>query len=488
MSSLSTLVDSIKFQLLVKQLDDDEFDTFLSQLWRRNGRDTVLQLLRPNKEHNDIPQKELIQITSTIITERDPSHRNLQPTSNSISGTPSHLIGEIASFLHCRSYVSFSSTNRKMFVDCNSPNRFTKLELSEFNQIHPSFSLSNYPKLRYLDLNLIQIAAMNMYYDAITRYCPKLQTLCIGGTQHLSEMHIANVMSDDAGCCGSITTLKLYNFRGMAWDESILKCQQLVRLLNGFNGLTHLDLRNMYYDYSRDHCDIDQFKSLCPRIREISMNCVYGLPYAVLLAAFGYKLLSLTLDQCFRSSLQFPPNSDWSKLQRLSVTVPTKNSLDAVLNTATNIKSISFIPKMGRNVRLSDDEIENALENVIIDHSSLQRFSVSTAAECRLEEICNSIHRGLIRIHKKRKEHLEIALYIDCMESAVTKEFVSLASKILLTLSKSKIEVWKLILEPHGDYSHIEPMIQVMESFIAEHGGKGIKLLDDGSERLVIGN
>ena len=483
MSSRSTLVDSIKFQLLIKQLDDEEFDTFLSKMWRRYGRDTVLQLLCSNTGNCGIPQKELIQITSTIITERKPSRRDLQPTGNSISGAPRHLIGEIASFLDYSDYISFSSTNRKMFVDCNSPNRLTTLNLNEFCKIHSSFCWRNYPKLKCLDLNLVQIATLSVSCDGLSRYCPKLQTLCIRGKKNeTEESALNNFINDNVGRCGSITFLGLCNFRGMRWTESTLKSQQLVRLLTGFPALTHLAFLNVD---SRDHCDIDQFRSLCPRLHQLSMGGVYGLPCAVLLAAFSSKVKDLRLGSCFRPSLQFPLHYDWSKLQTLRFYNSTKRNIDAILKTAQNVTTIDFRVEMGRNKDRLSDEIENVVERFIVDHSSLETFTVSAGSH--LERICNAIHRGLLQIQKKKKDSLGIALLdVDCKQIADIKELMCLLSKLLLPLSKSKIKVWRVVLYRFdGDF---EPIVSEMESFIAEHDGKPIKMLENGAERIVIGN
>ena len=471
MSSLSTLVASIKFRILVKQLDDDEFDAFLSRLWRRNGKDAVLQLLRPNAENNSIPQNELRQITSTIITERDPPRRHPRPTAASILETPSQLIGVIASFLDLADYISFSSTNRKMFVDCNSPNRLTRLDLVQFPVIDPSFCLKDYPKLRFLRVNLHQMPSLNISRDPITLHCPDLECLWLHGDDGEFEgeagaYSIDDFITDNTGRCRAIPTLMLERFL----NENALNSQQLIRLLTEFPALTYLKLGGMVCD---NHGDVDQFKSLCPRINNLSMMYVFGPTYAALLAALSPKLQTLSLDTCFRSSLQLPSNCDWSKLKALCLSAPTQNTMDAILDRAQNLNEMSFDP-IRRVLDRQVIEIENAMERLIVDHSTVETFCIWTQGH--LERICNSIHRGLSQIQKFEKEYLKMILVIDSTELTEIKGFPYLLSKILLTLSEADIMHWTVTLAPTKG-RHFDPRtIEGIRSFIDSNDGIDVDL------------
>ena len=358
MSSLSKLVDSINFQILIERLDDDEFDTFLLELWGGNKRETVLQLLGPNITNKKISQKKLIGIASKIITERDVDLRghSTELPGNSIAETPSSVIGEIASFLDCTSYIAFSSTNRKMFVDCNSPNRLTKLDLSQFTVIDPSFCLMNHPKLRALKVNLHQMTALNISRDAITRHCPNLKKIWLNGAE-AGAYSIDDFIRDNTGRCAAITTLLLAGFVA----ANTLNSQQLIRLLTEFPALTLLGLAAMQ---CRDNYDVDQFKSLCPQINEVAMISVSGLSYVALLTAFSSKLRCLKLVFC-KPPFQIPVDSDWQKLEELHLHGTTKRTMDDLLNKAKNLKKIEFCPnafKQGAS-QMSNIEIENAVEN-----------------------------------------------------------------------------------------------------------------------------
>ena len=487
MSSLSTLVNSIKFQILVKQLDDDEFETFLSRLWRRNGKDTVLELFcRPQTGNNSISQMELIRISSAIITERDPSRRYPQPKIAIISRTPSQLIGEIASFLDYSDYVSFSSTNRKMFVDCNSPNRLIKLDLSKLTDIDPSFCLTNYPKLLYLGLHLEQTESLGISRDAITRHCPDLQALRL--TAHRIDdrkekaptCSINDFITDNKDGCQTITTLRLVDFR----KESALNSQQLIRLLTEFSALTDLQLWSMQCD---DHCDVDELKLLCPLLHNITMAYVTGSGYAALMAAFSPKLRALMLKNCFRSSFQFPSNSDWSKLEQLSICGPTQNTINEIVNRAMNVRLLYFFPNVSerqKTARISNVQIENVVERMFADHPSLKDVCLETRGH--LERICKSIHQGLSRIQKEKKDRLEITLLIDCSELTDMKGFLCLLSKILLNLRDSNIMHWEVQLVPFTRGRHFQPTtVEAIQSCIDSHDGMDLELKTEPIDRAI---
>ena len=408
-----------------------------------------------------------------------------QPKAAIISGTPSQLIGEIASFLDYSDYISFSSTNRKMFVDCNSPNRLTKLDLVKLTYIDPSFCLTNYSKLRYLRLSLYQMQSLNISRSAINHHCPDLQTLrltahrILGRKQKAPSYSINDFITDNKGRCQTITTLGLYGF----CKENALKSQQLIRLLTEFSALTHLELWSVECD---DHCDINQMKLLCPLIHKVMMANVTGSGYGALLTAFGPKLRGLVLRNCFRPSFQFPLNSDWSKLKKLSIWGPTQNTINEVLNKAMNVKMLYFGPNLSerkRGARISNDVLESAVEKVFVDHPTLRNLYIST--EGHLKRICKSVHQGLSRIQKEKKDCLGIRLRIDCSELTYMKGFLGLLSKILLNLKEANIMHWQVALMPSEQGRYFQPKtVEAIQSCIDSHDGIDMELKRQSIDRV----
>ena len=166
MASATPLVSVLKFKSLNARLLDTEFDTFMSKMWRIVGREEILKLLCTPflKESNDAPvvnggRSNLLDtmttITSDIIQDRD---TNSNPrTKPNINNMPSCLVGTVASFLNQWDYIDFSTTNRKIYVDCNSPNRLQQLILDRCND-YSTVPLKQFLQIRFLKFNLKQIS------------------------------------------------------------------------------------------------------------------------------------------------------------------------------------------------------------------------------------------------------------------------------------------------------------------------------------------
>ena len=142
MSAERSVFNIVKFKTLCEQLTDEEFDTFLSEFWRKISRKEVLRLLcsqylpRSKADTQLDAREDMINITSKIIQSRDP---DMKPSTNvqqelTLKSLPCSIIGEIASYQDQKSYARFSRINRKIFVDSNSPNRLTRFQF--FRNMH----------------------------------------------------------------------------------------------------------------------------------------------------------------------------------------------------------------------------------------------------------------------------------------------------------------------------------------------------------------
>ena len=149
----------------------------MSRIWRVVGREQILSLLfnpllkqhsssgvNQNVDINIDDQSsnrltEITRIASDIIRNRE-STSTARITPN-ITNIPSSLIGEIASFFELPEYISFSRTNRNVFVGCNSPNRLKMLCLTETVTNVQDYSLvplQRFPQITCFEFNLKQIS------------------------------------------------------------------------------------------------------------------------------------------------------------------------------------------------------------------------------------------------------------------------------------------------------------------------------------------
>ena len=77
------------------------------------------------------------------------------------------------------------------------------------------------------------------------------------------------------------------------------------------------------------------------------------------------------------------------------------------------------------------------------------------------------------------------------MEITDTTDFVCLLSRILLTLSKSNIREWMVILERHVNhrpYFDMRPIVTAIQEFTDMYPGLDIEQLSRSPTKLVIGN
>ena len=128
--SLQKIVNGLKFKKLAKQLTDNEFNKFISNLSNIfNDRDLILNVLcgkfaTPSNQVKIITK--MNEIISKIIQNRKNNIRKTKATK--LDQLPSAIIGEIASYLDQREYAKFSRSNSTIFIATNSPNNLKTLK------------------------------------------------------------------------------------------------------------------------------------------------------------------------------------------------------------------------------------------------------------------------------------------------------------------------------------------------------------------------
>ena len=136
---MATVLKVIKYQSLVRQLSDTEFSQFMSHLVHRCGRSAFStpfcnQFLKDssnNTNHHTIDVA--IKIIKTIIRSRQQSI-NTSPATKKLDSLPNTIIGEIGSYLQQNGYISFTKTNRVIYLGCNDPNTLRELNLIQLDK------------------------------------------------------------------------------------------------------------------------------------------------------------------------------------------------------------------------------------------------------------------------------------------------------------------------------------------------------------------
>ena len=441
METKKTILPKLKFKTLTEKLTNDEFDKLLSRFRLQIGREQMLKLICGGSSHSQLNalEGEILPIMQQRKSKKETTHSD----EHAFTVLPATMIGEIASYLDQQAYARFSSTNRKMFVDCNSPNRLVALNLDpveDFNFI----SLGNYRHLTSLEFALVDID--NIDYRIIPR-CHRLQTLMLCGQDQGATDKLAGFIRNIDEPFSSVTTLALYGFR-KSMEGNPLPPEPFVQLLTLFPALTHLRLHNI--DFTK-YLNTALLTNCCPLLNQLSLNAVNR--EASFLIAYKGRITTLALSPS--SGGFIPPNLEYSKLRRLSLNAASQTVMNGFLKTSKNLEEICFVPveKQGNTVvqSMSDTEIQNMTKKLIVDYKSLRFFHVSTRGH--FDNICDSIQKGLYCTSNQKREFMEIGLTVDCREITDFDDFMCSVSRIIAGLTQSETEKWILSLEANRQRS-----------------------------------
>lgn len=309
-------------------------------MWKIVGRGEILKLLCTQfftESNNSVAVDEqepnildeMTQITSDIIRDRDTKSR--PHNKPNINNMPSCLVGTIASFLTQWDYIAFSMTNRKVYLDCNSPNRLQKLALSQYTD-YSTVSLKQFPQIKYLRFNLKQMSGFKEIGGRRFGDCNQLQTLLIDGTgSTTADMDL--LINDSSRCFSTIRSLVLFSFSG----RSNLASNVFIQILSKFDKLAHLQLYGVDVQGDLNSYSISL---LCPEIKEF-ISCS-TLQIAQVLQCWKGRIDTLTIGEPARGI----PNCDIFAVKRLCFVRLEIAEIDSLLNLSKTLRQISWFPNV----------------------------------------------------------------------------------------------------------------------------------------------
>ena len=215
--------------------------------------------------------EEMHRITSNIIQSRGPDSPLKQEQQITMNSLPSTIIGEIASYHDQHSYARFSRINRKVFVDCNSPNRLTSLIMQDVAGRIPN--LSHFAGLTHCEFRLKEF---NLFIRNDARAfcnCRYLQSLSIIGGGDTGILR--SIINHPSICFARITKLSVQKFR---WLNSI-EAGQLIAILSKFSSMESLALNGVDI---KNTLSLNQVRECCPNLHELRLvHCGAGLDLAL---------------------------------------------------------------------------------------------------------------------------------------------------------------------------------------------------------------
>ena len=477
---MTQLLRTIRLKYLVCLLNDEEFDTMCSKLRQIFGREYVIQMMcSPINVHViDVESIEKMSaVVLSIIHNRNPDHSNsTEITTISICTLPTAVVGEIASFLDQQSYPKFAQTNRKLFVDCHSPNRLTKLDLSELEDYN-EISFANYPSSKHLKFRLT--SALNDI--SLSEHCRKIDTLDIISV-YCSIPYFTQFLNQNIRLFSNITSLSMANFYGIC----CIPKRQFLSLLSECEALEHLQLYHVDIIGGLERDEL-QLLWCTATVNHLAIRC--SINASVLLSAFSSTLNTLTIrsirnDQ--RNRAWFPSDCDWSKLERLCLLEPSRRSMTSMLKRAKGLKEICIFPALEMSTtRSKSAAIEGMIHTVITDYLSIEFIYIETFG--LFEEICNAFYRGLFMTQKQARECLEIGLKLDVDDTEDLADFMCNFSRILLMLGASNTKQWIVTLEGKEPFEE-DALAESIRKFLASYPDFHIVLKHKSPAQFVIAN
>ena len=488
MAPESRLVAVLRIRTLIAELSEPEFSAFMSRIWRVVGREQILSLLfnpllkqqsssavnqNADVNINDQSSNRLIEITriaSDIIQHRDTKWN--PRTKPKITDIPSTLIGEIASFLELAEYISFSKTNRNVFVGCNSPNRLQKLCLKAI-QDYGLVPLRQFPQIKCLEFYLEQISQFTVNNGERFGQCNQLKALVIPG--HVGSISGLDVLiSDSSRCFSTVRSLSLTL-------HSPVEPDKLIQLLSKFEDLEDLTL---YCCHITAQLSSRALSLVCPKIKGFQSLTLDGSIQPIL-DAWQSRLEMLKLH--FWS----PSNYASSTVRELSFHGIDAQQVNSLLNISKSLRQIEWIPfnhiRFDRNPSFNKQDIEYIIKRCILEQELLKVLRVSTSGH--FDAVCSGIHHGLYLTKKRKRKLIQITLNVDVREIRNAEEFICNISRIINVIGMSQIMDWMICVDANSgrqcfDWESMKMALKgLMESL------KMPVLLLKGTERgFVVGN
>ena len=230
--AVTSVLGAVKFGSLVNKLTGTEFNQFTAHFVQRCGRNAWLSPLmsqtlnskcETNPEHLNIA----INLATTIITSRQSanSHLNIQ-----LDTIPKSLIGEISSYLVQKDHVSFSKSNRSIYIGCNDPNTLQVLDLRRTHD-YSRVKLQRFPRLKQLGLKLTQFNQLLL--PSNQKILTNLSQLTLDGDK-VNDVDLSLIASQKSLDLGNITHLNLYNFGNSGGPANWFSLDTYVQLLSLF--------------------------------------------------------------------------------------------------------------------------------------------------------------------------------------------------------------------------------------------------------------
>eukprot|EP01084_Bolivina_argentea_P268495 456059_1 len=490
MLNMSILVKAVRFRSLSDQLTDKEYTTFITQVIKSHGRQLlnryIFQQFIPTNTSNISELDNLINIISNIIQSRKQKKQLLSPTN--IDQFPAAIIGFIASYLNQNEYTSFESTNRYVYVSCNSPNTLQYLDLTNVSDIS-NINLCKYESIKELSLNIT--TSLDHLKHSSSTITQTLDHLILTQDLKSDEYDFINKSFVEQNFIhnSNIKALSLSNMKicTICNDTFIKFCHK-------FPNIKHLELSSCHGCCMLDAKDLTVIKPLFPKLHTLQSCDDCYLIGELFIELFADQIVSLWFVQDAEELIMFMENSpkiNFPKLLNLGLIHPSFDTINRICTTAKNLKSLHICPRMIYEVEddngiINDNQVEwmTAEENLkwiidsIVNIKTLQM--IEFAVIDNVKQIVATVVDAFHQTKDVKRERFVINFFLSdkSKEKLNMKDIMSFTNEIILCMAKSKTNQFEINWELNN-FKRGNIAIAVKEYICVVNGIKTLQLDQD---------
>eukprot|EP01083_Nonionella_stella_P176341 616687_1 len=224
------------------QLTHEERVGFLSKLAQTHMDIILTTLFTHLVQTNQINEAtHFNESLSNIINSRKETPKAVPTNNIQIHQLPRALIGHTASFLKQCDYITFSLSNRSIYLGCNSPNLLHELDL--FGRDYSPFNLTAFPSVQILQIDPSRVIESPPNWSFDSPPFNQVNTLDLfandshGWVEQFLNLNIINYES--------VTTLQCLDFGSLRPNDP-MEGNEFLNLLTRFPNITNIKLDGVF--------------------------------------------------------------------------------------------------------------------------------------------------------------------------------------------------------------------------------------------------
>ena len=336
---------------------------------------------------------------------------------------------------------------------------------------------------------------------SISEHCRKIDTLEITRCHHRILVSVPGLTHDarflsflrqNISLFSNLTTLSIAS----CFQNCSIPKEHFLSILSECEALETLKL---YHVAISGGLQGDELQSTWCNVKCLTLAMGLDPSNSVLLSAFSSTLNTLIFKPKHnyitgnRTSFTFPPDCDWSKLERLCLVELSLKSMADIVQKAKVLKEICLVPAPEDwNESIMQSDIGMIFKTVIWACATIEFIYIDrrmVESRRHFEDICIAIYNGLSIAREKKKKRLEIGLNLSAKVTIDDEDefLICKLSQILLLLCRSRTKQWMITLENEHSSDH-DKLAESIRKFLGLHPELDVILNQESQEGFIIAN